>query len=111
MNETTTAIGHFIAENIGSGTAIALLVFGARRMIAKFDKMDLLLRGDGNGTKGIAESMRLHVSAEVEKVHAEVKTLRDELRAHATGERSRIDSALEAHVLACEIERDGSDDE
>jgi hypothetical protein len=64
----------------GIGTALtgalAMTAWGIRRMISKQDKLDLLVRGDGNGTPGIGERIR--------DVHQDVSTMGRKLDTHIT---------------------------
>lgn len=55
---------------------------GKRSTHAKLDQIDLILRGDGNGTVGIAERVRA--------VQADLTGLRSEFTTHAGGEEDRI---------------------
>ena len=73
---------------IGVGVTAILAVVGwtSQRLIAKLDRIDVMVRGDGNGTPGIGERVR--------DVHAELKSARE---AEAT-ERSVIAKELKISI-------------
>jgi hypothetical protein len=55
-------------------TFMGLTAWGVRRMIGKQDKLDLLVRGDGNGNPGLGERIR--------DVHQEVTGVKETLEKH-----------------------------
>ena len=70
---------------VGAGF-LGMTAWSARRLFAKVDQVDVLIRGDGNGTPGINERIR--------DVHAEVKATRTDLKEHADGEEERVAVAM-----------------
>lgn len=74
-----------IAEILVGTAATAFLgvtSWAGVRMVGKIDKMDLVIRGDGNGNPGINERIR--------EVHTEVSHTRRELKEHADSEEERL---------------------
>ncbi len=65
-----------VIGSIGSAGAglLGMTAWGVRRMIGKQDKLDLLVRGDGNGKLGLGERLR--------DVHQEVSSVGKVLTTH-----------------------------
>ena len=68
----TAALG--ITGTVGTAAGGAAW-WAAKRLFAKVERVDVLIRGDGNGNPGINERIR--------DVHTEVKEVRVDLKAHA----------------------------
>lgn len=79
--ELVQAVVYGVLGAAGTG-ALGMTAWGVRRLIGKVDKMDTLIRGDGNGGKGFGEQIR--------DVHADVLSVRGDLAQHVASEPERI---------------------
>ena len=68
----TAALG--ITGTVGTA-ALGGAAWAAKRLFAKVERVDVMIRGDGNGTPGINERIR--------DVHVEVQGVREDFKAHA----------------------------
>ena len=78
---------------VGSGL-LGMTAWGVRRMITKQDRLDLLVRGDGNGTPGIGERIR--------DVHQEIKGVGKSLDLHLE-ESAGWQERIVAQETRCEL--------
>jgi hypothetical protein len=87
----TVVIGSLGA--VGTGF-LGMTAWGVRRMITKQDKLDLLVRGDGNGNPGIGERIR--------DVHQEIKSVGTKLNEHVE-ESQGWQERIVAQEAKCEV--------
>lgn len=73
---------------------LGITAWGVRRMIGKQDKLDLLVRGDGNGIPGLGERIR--------DVHQEVKAVGSSLGKHVE-ESAGWQERIVAQETRCEM--------
>ena len=85
---------------VGTGF-LGMTAWGVRRMITKQDKLDLLVRGDGNGTPGIGERIR--------DVHQEIKGVGKNLDQHLE-ESKGWQERIVAQETRCEVLHAGEEE-
>lgn len=73
--EIMETIGHWL---MGAG-GLGILGWFGRRLVSKLDRVDLLLRGDGNGNRSLAQNLRDELTPQIQAVHQEVRDLHPRL--------------------------------
>jgi len=85
-------VGAMIEVIVGISATVAtgIVAWTGKRLVSKVDKIDVVLRGDGNGNPGLGEKIR--------DVHAEVKNVGHQLNAHV-----RESAGWQERIAATEV--------
>ncbi len=73
-----------LAIGIGATSIIGAVAWTGRRLILKLDRMDVVIRGDGNGVLGLGEQIR--------DVHGDVKSVGKALDAHISNPAAHLEA-------------------
>ena len=90
-----------IIVGIAATSTFAIVAWTGKRLVSKVDKIDTVIRGDGNGNPGLGEKIR--------DVHSEVKSVGHKLHDHvkeSTAWQERI-VGIEAN---CRLNHEGEDE-
>ena len=90
-----------VIVGISATIATGIVAWTGKRLVSKVDKIDTVIRGDGNGNPGLGEKIR--------DVHAEVKTVGHSLSAHVK-ESTRWQERIVGIEATCRLNHEGEED-
>ena len=90
-----------IIVGISATVATGIVAWTGKRLVSKVDKIDVVLRGDGNGTPGLGERIR--------DVHADVRRVGHKLHDHVK-ESTRWQERIVGIEATCRLNHEGEED-
>ncbi len=85
-----------IILGIAATSTVAIVAWTGKRLVTKVDRIDVVVRGDGNGSPGLGERIR--------DVHQDVKSVGKSLAAHL-----RESEAWQDRIVQCENQHESDE--